>query len=248
MMPQNIQLDKPDDPNFSQLTDFEDSDLGLPTLIEPAHYSEVFLGSTDSTTESGLKLPTPIDASLDLDIAGASTKRSADDDPRYDHKRVKASHDPSIPTSITIPPSHFSHAYLLDTPTSQTSRLMSGDWANNSPMDDLLTTPYQFGPRVTPAIPVEAIGTLQQASSDMLQALVRKDAVDREKQLMVAVGTMRTCLDIHFIPYLEVWGNEAKADQKGSQVLSFKGKGEQSSIITSGPPRKFWGCQKRGVC
>jgi hypothetical protein len=110
-------------------------------------------------------------------------------------------------------------------------------------MDDLLTTPFQLGPRATPAIPVEAIGTLQQASSDMLQALVRKDAVDREKQLMVAVGTMRTCLDIHFIPYLEIWRDVAKGDRKGSQVLTFKGKGKESSIITSGPPRKCWSRQ-----
>jgi hypothetical protein len=238
MMPQNIQLDKPDDQNVAQLTNFEASDLGLSAPIQPIPNSRFSSSSTESASESGLNLPAPIDASLDPIIAGASTKRSADDDPRYDNKRVKASHDPSIPTPITIPPSHLSHSYLLDTPTSQTSRLMSGDWPTDSPMDDLLTTPYQFGPRATPAIPVEAIGTLQQASADMLQALVRKDAVDREKQLMVAVGTMRTCLDIHFIPYLEVWRDEAKGDQKGSQMLSFKVKGKQSSIITSGPPRK----------
>ena len=219
-MPQNIQLDKPDDQNVAQLTNFETSDLGLSALIPPIPNSRFSSSSTESTSESGLNLPAPIDASLDPNLAGASTKRGADDHAGYEfNKRVKASHDPSIPTPITIPPSHLSHPYLLDTPTSQTSRLMSGDWPTNSPMDDLLTTPSQLGPRATPAIPVEAIGTLQQASSDMLQALVRKDAVDREKQLMVAVGTMRTCLDIHFIPYLEVWRDEATVDQKGSQVL-----------------------------
>ena len=240
-MPQNIQLDKPDDQNVAQLTNFEASDLGLSALIQPIPNSRLSSSSTESPSGFGLHLPDPIDASLDPNIAGAPTKRSADDDPGYEfNKRVKASHDPSIPTPITIPPSHLSHPYLLDTPTSQPSRLMSGDWPTNSPMDDLLTTPFQLGPRATSAVPVEAIGTLQQASSDMLQALVRKDAVDREKQLMVAVGTMRTCLDIHFIPYLEVWRNEAKADQKGSQVLSFEGKGKQSSIITSGPPRECW--------
>jgi hypothetical protein len=243
-MPQTIQLDKPDDQNVAQHTNSEASDLSLSTFIEPAPTSEVLFSSTDSTSASRLDLPAPIDASLHLNIAGASTKRSADDDPKYEfNKRVKASHDPSIPTPITIPPSHFSHPYLLDTPTSQTSRLMSGDWPTDSPMDDLLTTPYQFGPRVTPAIPVDAIGTLQQASADMLQALVRKDAVDREKQLMVAVGTMRTCLDIHFIPYLEIWRDVAKGDRKGSQVLTSKGKGKESSIITSGPPRRCWSRQ-----
>jgi hypothetical protein len=237
-MPQIIQPDKPDDPNVAQL---KVSDLGLSALIQPVTNSQSPSSSTESTSGFVLHLPAPTDASLDLHIAGASTKRSADDDPGYEvTKRVKASHDPSIPTPITIPPSHLSHPNLLDTSTSQPSRLMSGDWPTNSPMDDLLTTPYQFGPRVTPAIPVEAIGTLQQASADMLQALVRKDAVDREKRLMAAVGTMRTCLDVHFIPYLEVWRDEAKGDQKGSQVFSFRRKGKQSSIITSGPPRKCW--------
>jgi hypothetical protein len=241
MMTQTTQLDKPDNPHDAQLTDFEDSDLGLSTLIEPTPNSEVCLGPTESTSESGLHLPAPIDASLDLNIVGASTKRSADDDHENEFsKRVKASHHSSIPTPITIAPSHLSHSYLLDTPTSQIPGLMSGDLPTHSPMDDFITTPYQLGPRATPPIPVEAIGTLQQASADMLQALVREDALDREKQLMVAVGTVRTCLDIHFIPYLEVWRDEAKGNQRCSQVFSFEGKGKQSSTITFGPPRKCW--------
>jgi hypothetical protein len=238
-MTETIQLDDTDDQDVAQLTNPEDSDLALSALIEPTPKSQVFLSSNDPTSEPGSELPAPMEPGLDLNTVGSSTKRSADDESEHEfNKRVKASHHPSIPTPITIPPSHLSHPYLLDTPTSQTSRLMGGDWPTNSPMDDLITTPFQCGLRATPAFPVEAIGTLQQASADMLQALVRKDAVDREKQLMVAVGTMRTCLDIHFIPHLEAWRHEAEGDQKGSQVLSFKGKGKQSSIITSGPPRK----------
>jgi len=240
-MPQTIQIDKPDSQDLTQLTNSEASDLGPSALIQAFPISKASSSSAESTPESALELPATIDVSLDLNTAGTSAKRSAEDDPEYQvNKRVKASPDPSIPTPITIPPSHLSHSYLLDTPTAQTPRLMSGAWPTASPMDDLITTPYQLGPRDTPAIPVEAIGTLQQASADMLQALVRKDAVDREKQLMVAVGTMRTCLDIHFVPYLEVWRDEAKGDQKGSQVLSFKGKDKQLPIITSGPPRKCW--------
>jgi hypothetical protein len=61
-----------------------------------------------------------------------------------------------------------------------------------------------------PRIPLEAIETLQQASSDMLKALVNKDAVDRERKLMVAVGTIRTCLEIEFVPHMEIWKEDAK--------------------------------------
>jgi hypothetical protein len=61
-----------------------------------------------------------------------------------------------------------------------------------------------------PGIPLEAIETLQQASSDLLKALVKKDAIDREKQLMVAVGTIRTCLEIEFAPHLEIWKEGAR--------------------------------------
>jgi hypothetical protein len=204
-MTQTIRLDKPDDQDVAQHTNSEASDLGLSTIIEPAPTSEVFFSSTDSTSESRVNFPAPTDASLDLEIAGPLTKRSADDDAGYEfNKRVKASHDPSIPTPITIPPSHLSPSHLLVTPTSRTSRLVSGDWQTNSPMDDLLTTPYQLCPRATPAVPVEAIGTLQQASSDMLQALVRKDAVDRKRQLMVAVGTTE---DLPRYPFYPVFGN-----------------------------------------
>jgi hypothetical protein len=241
MMPQIIQPDKPDDQNVAELTNFEDSDLGISAFVQPVPNYQSSSSLTESTSGFGLHLPAPIHAEFDLNIAGASTKRSADGDPEYQfNKRVKASHDPSIPTPITIPPSHLSHSYLLDTPTSQIPGLMSGDLPTHSPMDDFITTPYQLGPRATPPIPVEAIGTLQQASADMLQALVREDALDREKQLMVAVGTVRTCLDIHFIPYLEVWRDEAKGNQRCSQVFSFEGKGKQSSTITFGPPRKCW--------
>jgi hypothetical protein len=39
----------------------------------------------------------------------------------------------------------------------------------------------------------------------MLRLLVEKTAPDRERQLQVAVGTMRTCLEVDFVPHLEAW-------------------------------------------
>jgi len=83
-----------------------------------------------------------------------------------------------------------------------------------------------------PLIPVEGIETLQQASSDMIQALVRRDAADREKQLMVAVGTMRTCLEIQFAPHMELWREDLRAS-----VLQT----DRSYAVstTSGPSCKF---------
>ena len=132
----------------------------------------------------------------------------------------------------------FSHPYLLETPTSQTPCSMSGDCSTDSSMDDLIHTPYQVGSRDIPVIPVDAIGTLQQASADMLQALVRKDAADREKKLLIAVGTMRTCLDIEFIPYLDAWKEGAKSIRTASEGSSSKGASKRLTMGTSGPPRK----------
>jgi len=246
-MTQNTHLYKVDDQDVAQLTNFEDPDLDPPAFIEPAPDSENCLGSLDPTSQSVLRLPVPSDAKLDFFTSSASIKRSADDDPGLDStKRVKASHHPSIPAPITIPASHLSHPYFLETPTSQTPYLMSGDLSIDSPMDDHLATPHQVGSRDTPAVPVEAIETLQQASADMLQALVRKDAVDREKQLRVAVGTMRTCLDIEFIPYLDAWKEEAKSIRITSEVSSVRRTSKKLTIGTSGPPRKSRDIRKRG--
>lgn len=238
-MTQNTHLYKVDDQDVAQLTNFEDPDLDPPAFIEPAPDSENCLGSLDPTSQSVLRLPVPSDAKLDFFTSSASIKRSADDDPGLDStKRVKASHHPSIPAPITIPASHLSHPYLLETPTSQTPCSMSGDCSTDSSMDDLINTPYQVGSRDIPVIPVDAIGTLQQASADMLQALVRKDAADRERKLLIAVGTMRTCLDIEFIPYLDAWKEETKSIRIASEVSSSKGTSKRLPMGTSGPPRK----------
>jgi len=98
-MTQISQVDKMDDQDVARLTNCEDSDVGLPALIESIPNSKVFLSSLDSSSRSALSLPTPTDA--------VSTKRIADDDPEHDStKRVKASHHPFIPAPITIPASH----------------------------------------------------------------------------------------------------------------------------------------------
>jgi hypothetical protein len=63
----------------------------------------------------------------------------------------------------------------------------------------------------TPPVPIDAIAILQDASAAMLKALVKKDAPNRENQLLVAVGTLRTCLDVHFVPHIDAWRLNAMA-------------------------------------
>jgi hypothetical protein len=55
------------------------------------------------------------------------------------------------------------------------------------------------------SIPSHPVDILQKASADLLGALVDKDALDREGRLLVAVGTLRTCLDVHFVPHPNAW-------------------------------------------
>lgn len=84
-----------------------------------------------------------------------------------------------------------------------------------------------------PRIPLEAIKTLQQASSDMLKALINKDAADREKQLVVAVGTIRTCLEIEFAPHMEIW----KEDARSKALVDLGIVPQDSRSKSSRPPR-----------
>lgn len=138
--------------------------------------------------------------------------------------------------------------------------MTAGDYINNTPMADTLAhpstaashTPALVAPPQSsldakadtkigtsiPPVPLEAIETLQQASSDMLKALVKKDAKDREKQLMVAVGTMRACLEIDFVPHMEVWKENAEVDKAilPSQVNLME-QTRNLSTNTSKPPR-----------
>jgi len=61
---------------------------------------------------------------------------------------------------------------------------------------------------------------------------VRRDAADREKQLMVAVGTMRTCIEIHFAPHMELWREDLRASVLQNDWSC-------AGSTTSGPSCKF---------
>jgi len=163
----------------------------------------------------------------------SSTKRSASVDPEDEvSKRVRASRTPPIPNSTSNrTPQHTYHPHL-ETPPSPSSRPNAHNVIAQTPMGNANTSSVPLARPAVPLIPVEGIETLQQASSDMIQALVRRDAADREKQLMVAVGTMRTCLEIQFAPHMELWREDLRAS-----VLQT----DRSYAVstTSGPSCKF---------
>jgi hypothetical protein len=172
----------------------------------------------------------------------STNKRGYIDDPDDEiNKRVKASHAP--PTSVT-PSTHFLD---IRPSTSVSARSVSNDVLDHNPTNDLqpripatISPPAFKGVKsdaVVPAVPLDAIATMQQASGDMLKALVKRDAADREKQLLIAVGTMRTCLDIHFVPYMEIWREAAKAASENTLNTSTAMDDEvKGSPITSGRP------------
>jgi hypothetical protein len=56
-----------------------------------------------------------------------------------------------------------------------------------------------------PVFPLDAIDTLQQVASDLIKTLIDKGAATRERQLMQAVGTIRTCLEVEFAPHMDAW-------------------------------------------
>ena len=171
-------------------------------------------------------------------------KRIAHDDTQADaNKRVKSDQvSPSTldsPLQITAPP---------PTPiTAKPARATAGDFmaecAANGIILDITparstsntdstssSSPPPSPAATTPPIPVDAIAILQQASAAMLKALVKKDAPNREKQLLVAVGTLRTCLDVHFLPHVNAW-----------KVDAVRSKAPAPTSVTALPPPKKTG-------
>jgi hypothetical protein len=111
---------------------------------------------------------------------------------------------------------------------------------------DQLVTPTtpSFSGDTVPPFPVDGVAILQQAATDMLKLLVEKTAPERERQLQVAVGTIRTCLEVDFVPHLEAW--QASSNQQvqfhdhrydqhgpGPDTLAPKGMSRINEILTS---------------
>jgi hypothetical protein len=193
--------------------------------------SPFYRNSTDQDVKPDIPLINQVDG--DTPSPASSNKRSATGDSEDEvNKRVKASHDPPIPNSTSDRTSQHICYPDLETSRSTSSRPTAHNAITQNPMGNANTSPAPLARPAVPLIAIEGIETLQQASSDMIQALVRKDAVDREKQLMVAVGTMRTCLEIHFAPHMEVWREDLRAP-----VL--QDDRSDAGLMISGPSSEF---------
>jgi hypothetical protein len=112
---------------------------------------------------------------------------------------------------------------LVNTNSTACTGSASNDGISNSSTHDGILSEV-------PAFPVEAIKILQQASTDMLRLLVKKNTPDRERQLQVAVGTMRTCLEVEFVPHLEAW-TDTPVEKSVTEVVEGKAIG-----VTTGHP------------
>lgn len=221
--------------NISRIPGF-----GLRNRIEPDP-SPFYINSTGPDVKPNIPLADRIQVDGDTPSPASSNKRSAlgDSEDEVD-KRVKASHDPPIPNSTSDRTSQHICYPDLETPRSTSSRPTAHNAINENPMGNANTSSVPLARPAVPAIPIEGIETLQEASSDMIQALVRRDAMDREKQLMVAVGTMRTCLEIHFAPHMEVWREDIRApvlqDDRSDAGLTSSGPSSKFGPILKGAP------------
>jgi len=209
-------MSKPTKPNgresgISQANISRIPDFGLRNRIDPAP-SPFYIKSTDPDVKPTIPLADRIQVNGDTPSPASSNKRSAlgDSDDEV-NKRVKASHAPLIPNSNSNRTSRHTTHSDLGIPPVTSSRPTAHNAITEKPVGNANTSSAPLARPTVPPIPIEGIETLQQASSDMIQALVRRDALDREKQLMVAVGTMRTCLEIHFAPHMEEWREDLRA-------------------------------------
>jgi hypothetical protein len=200
--------------------------------------SPFYIKSTDSDVKPIIPLADKIQVDGDTPSPASSNKRSAKDPEVEVHKRVKASHTPPNSGSTSTCTSRQIKYTDLEIPPFTSSPATAHTAVNENAMGNAITSPTPPLPAV-PAIPIEGIETLQQASSDMLQALVKKDAVDRERKLMVAVGTMRTCLEIDFVPHMDVWREDLKSNKNLPQPPVLQDNGKHSVVVTSGPSCKF---------
>ena len=141
-----------------------------------------------------------------------TAKRNASDDSQDDlGKRVKSDHKPFAPESpvtITAPPPTPVSGSPPSFAQATAGDFMAGYVANGTTLTPVNTSSSR---QSCSPWPLEAIETLTQVSADLLLALVRKGADDRERQLQVAVGTLRTCLDVDFIPHMDAWKADVEA-------------------------------------
>jgi len=156
------------------------------------------------------------------------TKRSAVEDVQYVQavdKRLKQSNiqptpvpSPMLTHNTQISPFTNNPLHRLPRPQPLTGFGVHPAFISPVPGNSMVPNPSPLSqsmiPNPTnqyPPLSLEAIGIMQETSADILKALVNRGSSDREKHLMVAVGTMRTCLDIHLRP---IWKYGSRVGNK----------------------------------
>lgn len=183
-------------------------DPRIPSLSRPAH----------KPVHEPPLLHIPLDQTLTgsyQNTVKPTTKRNASDDPQVDlNKRVKTDKTSFVLESsapINAPPPTPVTASHVEPARASHDNFMAECAANGIVLTAAESNFTRQSSSLAPPLPLEAIETLMQVSSDLLLALVRKGATDRERQLQVAVGTLRTCLDVDFTPHMDAWRAAVKA-------------------------------------
>jgi hypothetical protein len=161
-------------------------------------------------------------------LNGSSVKRSADNPENELNKRAKPENCPTLisrPSTTWIPIRTNSFPSPPFTPTvdGTGASASSTEHTAHLPLGDTLESTSQETAHIAhdqiagPCISSDAIETVQRVSADLIKGLVDKGAVDRERRLLVAVGTLRTCLDVEFTPRLVSWKKDPTLGNKAAQ-------------------------------
>jgi hypothetical protein len=133
----------------------------------------------------------------------------------------------------------------IDTPSDPSPEFVNTDHFDQSPIKELespnttsaeATTSHKDHLAVPP-IPLEAIETLQVVTGDIIKLLADKSRKTRERDLLVAVGTMRAVLEVEFEPHMDTWKTQQIASTEETALEPPVAVQPVNSIEKSIPPR-----------
>jgi hypothetical protein len=133
----------------------------------------------------------------------------------------------------------------LDTPSDLSPEFVNADHFDQSPTKEVesrnttsidATTSHK-DLLVVPPIPLEAIETLQVVTGDIIKLLADKSRRTRERDLLVAVGTMRAVLEVEFEPHTDTWKTQQIASTEETAFEPPKAIQPSNAIVESIPPR-----------
>jgi hypothetical protein len=132
-----------------------------------------------------------------------------------------------------------------DTPSDPSPQFVNTDHFDQSPIKKVKSRTTTSADAATshkdllavPPIPLDAIETLQVVTGDVIKLLADKSRGTRERDLLVAVGTMRAVLDVEFEPHMDTWKTQQNALTEETALEPAKTVQPETPIEKFIPPR-----------